>query len=74
MKRSSKPSKKRGHPTTDNDPIMSFRMPKELTAAVEGWSARQTDKPALSDAFRRLVELGLAASAMTVSPRPRARA
>ena len=41
---------------------MSLRMPHELTAAVEGWAARQPDSPARSEAFRRLVELGLSMS------------
>jgi hypothetical protein len=76
MKRSTKKvkPKKRGRPATGNDAMMRFRMPKELTAAVEGWAIRQTDKPARSEAFRRLVELGLAASAMTVTTSPQARA
>ena len=38
-------------------------MPTELTNAVEGWAARQADSPARSEAFRRLVGMGLAASA-----------
>jgi metal-responsive CopG/Arc/MetJ family transcriptional regulator len=42
--------------------MMSLRMPKELAAAVEGWANRQQDKPARSEAFRRLVELGLSMS------------
>jgi len=66
--------KKRGRPATGRAPIMTLRMPNELTVTVEGWAAHQPDKPARSEAFRRLVELGLAASAMTVSPSPRARA
>jgi hypothetical protein len=53
---------------------MTLRMPNELTVTVKGWAAHQPDKPARSEAFRRLVELGLAASAMSVSPSPRARA
>jgi hypothetical protein len=54
--------------------MMSLRMPHELTAAVEGWAARQADHPARSEAFRRLVELGLATSAMSVPPSPETRA
>ena len=49
-------------------------MPKELTAAVEGWAARQADNPARSEAFRRLVEIGIAASASAHSHSPKARA
>jgi hypothetical protein len=66
--------KKRGRPATGNHPMMSLRMPKELTAAVQGWAARQTDNPARSEAFRRLVELGIAASASAHSVSPKARA
>jgi hypothetical protein len=58
-------TKKRGRPVTGQDPMMSLRMPNELTAAVEGWANRQSDSPARSDAFRRLVEMGLAASALS---------
>jgi len=46
--------------------MMSLRMPKDLTAAVEKWAARQPDNPLRSEAIRRLVELGL-----TASPSPR---
>jgi hypothetical protein len=76
MKRSVKKviPKKRRRPATGNHPVTALRMPKELTATVEGWANQQPDKPTRSQAFRRLVELGIAASAMTVSPRPQARA
>ena len=63
-----KPKKKlksRGRPATGTDPMMSLRMPMELTAAVEGWAARQSDTPPRSEAFRRLVEMGLASSALS---------
>jgi hypothetical protein len=63
-----------GRPATGNHPMMSLRMPNELTAAVEGWAARQTDNPARSEAFRRLVEIGIAASASAHPPNPKARA
>ena len=50
-------------------------MPTELTTTVERWAARQADNPARSEAFRRLVEMGIAASASALSPSPaRARA
>jgi hypothetical protein len=51
--------------------MMSLRMPKELTAAVEDWAARQADHPARSEAFRRLVDLGLATSVLSVPPSPK---
>jgi hypothetical protein len=76
MKRSIKKlmPKKRGRRAIGRDPIMTLRMPKELIVTVEGWASHQPDKPARSEAFRRLVELGVAASAMSASPSPQARA
>jgi hypothetical protein len=61
MKRSIKvtPKKKRGRPATGRDPHITCRMPTALLAEVEAWAmARETSR---SDAFRRLVELGLKA-------------
>jgi hypothetical protein len=63
-----------GRPSTGQAPIMSLRMPLELTAAVEGWAARQPERPARSEAFRRLVELGLAASTSRRPTDPKAHA
>jgi hypothetical protein len=60
MKKSIKvaPKKRRGRPSTGKDPHMAARMPAELIAGVEAWAtANDTTR---SDAFRRLVELGLA--------------
>src|SRR4051794_37656794 len=76
MKRSRKKVilKRRGRPATGNDPKTSLRMPKELTAAVEGWAVRQPDSPARSEAFRRLVEIGLATSALSLPHSPKTRA
>jgi hypothetical protein len=49
--------KRRGRPATGKDPHMAARMPAELIAEVEAWAvANDTSR---SDAFRRLVELGL---------------
>jgi hypothetical protein len=59
MKKSIKvaPKKRRGRPSTGKDPHMAARMPAELIAGVEAWAtANGTTR---SDAFRRLVELGL---------------
>ena len=62
MKKSIKvaPKKKRGRPPTGGrDPHLSARMPPSLIAEVEAWAtANDTSR---SDAFRRLVELGLKA-------------
>jgi hypothetical protein len=59
MKRSIKvtPKKKRGRPATGRDPHVTARMPPTLVADVEAWAA--ANETSRSDAFRRLVELGL---------------
>jgi len=61
MKRSIKvtPKKKRGRPATGRDPHVTSRMPPTLVADVEAWAA--ANETSRSDAFRRLVELGLKA-------------
>jgi hypothetical protein len=38
-------------------------MPTETRQAVEAWAANQPDKPSLSEAIRRMVDLVLAAKA-----------
>jgi Ribbon-helix-helix protein, copG family len=49
--------KRRGRPATGKAPHMAARMPPELIAEVDAWAtANDTSR---SDAFRRLVELGL---------------
>lgn len=62
MKKSIKvtPKKKRGRPATGRDPHVTSRMPPSLIAEVEGWA--ETNGTSRSDAFRRLVELGLASA------------
>jgi hypothetical protein len=60
MKKSTKVApKKRGRPGTGKDPHMAARMPPQLIAQVEAWAA--ANDTSRSDAFRRLVELGLKA-------------
>jgi hypothetical protein len=71
MKKSIKvaPKKSRGRPATGKDPHIAARMPPALIAAVEAWAtANDTSR---SDAFRRLVELGLT---MVPALRPSAKA
>ena len=51
------PKKKRGRPATGRDPHVTSRMPAVLIAEVEAWAA--ANDTSRSDAFRRLVELGL---------------
>jgi hypothetical protein len=51
--------KKRGRPATGKDPLMGFRASPEMRASVVRWAENQPDLPTLSEAIRRLVELGL---------------
>jgi hypothetical protein len=53
------PKKKRGRPATGRDPHVTSRMPAALIADVEAWAA--ANDTSRSDAFRRLVEIGLKA-------------
>lgn len=46
---------------TGSDPMMGFRPPPALRASIVRWAETQPDKPSLSDAVRRLVEIGLTA-------------
>ena len=39
--------------------MVGVRMPLEQRRAIEQWAAKQEGKPTLSEAIRRLVELGL---------------
>jgi hypothetical protein len=39
--------------------MMGFRAEVALRTAIEKWAKQQPDKPSLSEATRRLVELGL---------------
>ena len=48
-----------GRPATGRDPARTFRLSDEFIAAVDTWAAAQPDKPARSEAIRRLVEIGL---------------
>ena len=51
--------KKRGRPATGKDPLMGFRASPVMRASVVKWAENQPDHPSLSEAIRRLVELGL---------------
>jgi hypothetical protein len=51
--------KKRGRPATGRDPMMGFRASPVLRASIVKWAENQPDIPTLSEATRRLVELGL---------------
>lgn len=47
--------KKRGRPATGKDPLVGFRAPPELTEAIDAYAAQEPDKPARSEAIRRIV-------------------
>jgi hypothetical protein len=48
-----------GRPATGITPMMGFRAEPALRAAIVRWAENQPDMPTLSEATRRLVELGL---------------
>jgi hypothetical protein len=50
-----------GRPATGVTPMMGFRAEPVLRAAIVRWAENQPDMPTLSEATRRLVELGLKA-------------
>ena len=51
--------KSRGRPATGQTPMMGFRATDELRGKIVHWAEFQPDAPKLSEAVRRLVELGL---------------
>jgi hypothetical protein len=52
-------ARKRERTATGRDPMMGFRAAPVLRASIVRWAENQPDKPTLSEATRRLVELGL---------------
>jgi hypothetical protein len=48
-----------GRPRTGIRPLMGFRADPAIRAAIVRWAENQPDMPSLSEAIRRLVELGL---------------
>jgi hypothetical protein len=60
MKKSIKVKPKRGRPPSGGrDPLMGFRASPLLRASIVKWAENHPDEPSLSEAVRRLVELGL---------------
>jgi hypothetical protein len=55
--------KSRGRPATGQTPMLGFRATDELRGKIVHWAEFQPDAPKLSEAVRRLVELGLTAKA-----------
>jgi hypothetical protein len=49
-----------GRPRTGIKPLMGFRADAATRAAIVKWAKNEPDKPSLSEAIRRLVDLGLA--------------
>jgi hypothetical protein len=64
MSISAKP-KKRGRPATGRNPMIGLRVSPDLRERIERWATAQSDTPLLSEAIRRLVELGLASPRRT---------
>ena len=54
-----------GRPRTGITPLMGFRADAATRAAIVKWAENQPDMPTLSEAIRRLVELGLTVRAKT---------
>ena len=52
--------KRVGRPATGKTPTIALRAGDKFRFAVEKWAGKQSDTPTLSEAIRRLVELGLA--------------
>ena len=60
MRRSISARRKRGgRPATGHDPMVGLRISKETRAAIKKWASTQHDRPNLSEAVRRLIEIGL---------------
>jgi len=48
-----------GRPKTGVKPLVGFRADPAIRASIVRWAENQPDNPSLSEAIRRLVELGL---------------
>jgi hypothetical protein len=48
-----------GRPRTGITPLIGFRADPVIRASIVRWAEKQPDSPSLSEAIRRLVELGL---------------
>jgi hypothetical protein len=63
MARKPESKKKGGRPATGRDPMVGLRLSPEKRRQVEEWAGEQEDKPAFSEAVRRLLDIGLDAGA-----------
>lgn len=59
-KATSAKQKRAGRPPTGVTPMVGVRLSPEVRRSIEDWAARQPDEPSLSEAIRRLVEMGIA--------------
>jgi hypothetical protein len=50
-----------GRPRSGITPLMGFRADRATRSAIVRWAQQQSDAPTLSEAIRRLVEIGLKA-------------
>ena len=62
-----------GRPRTGTTPLMGFRADPTTRASIVKWAENQPDTPSLSEAIRRLVEIGLTVKS-TASPSQRPKA
>jgi hypothetical protein len=58
-----------GRPRSGIRPLMGFRADPAIRAAIVRWAENQPDIPSLSEAIRRLVEIGLSRSTSPKRPR-----
>src|SRR2546423_11824669 len=59
-----------GRPRTGITPLMGLRADHVIRASIVRWAEKQPDMPTLSEAIRRLVELGLTVKADAKQPSP----
>ncbi len=65
MSENPKPIVRRERPPMGQRPMIGLRVPLALRASIGKWARSQPDNPNLSEATRRLIELGLQASKTT---------
>ena len=66
--------RKPGRPANGSVPLVALRLPLETRQAVLAWAKDQPDQPDLSEAMRRLINLGLVGGIGTTPARVPAKA
>jgi hypothetical protein len=61
-----------GRPRTGITPLIGFRADAATRASIVKWAKNEADQPSLSEAIRRLVELGLSVARSRPASRARA--